>query len=109
MTVRSGQPFTLRDLFDRFSLIASSRSSGVWIVTAGLVSIAGGILLRCSEFGPYCRTSPGAAQFICATGPNGSAAFAQIAGRIPRMRALMNWASAGMHRYPTASGAGGRA
>ena len=32
--------------------LASSRSSGVWIVTAGLVSIAGGILLRCSEFGP---------------------------------------------------------
>jgi hypothetical protein len=49
------------------------------------------------------------AVFICATGPNGSAAFAQIAGRIPRMRALMNWASAGMHRYPTASCAGGRA
>ena len=47
MIVRSGQPFTLRDLFDRFGLI-----SGVWIVTAGLVSIAGGILLRCSEFGP---------------------------------------------------------
>jgi hypothetical protein len=106
MIVRSGQPFTLRDLFDRFSLISIQRRVDRYCRP---VSIAGGILLRCLEFGPYCRTSPGAAQFICATGPNGSAAFAQIAGRIPRMRALMNWASAGTHRYPTASGAGGRA
>jgi hypothetical protein len=106
MIVRSGHPFTLRDLFDRFGLISIQRRVGRYcrprlnprrhtFAALGVWSLV--------------SASPGAAPFVSATGANGSTAFAQSAGRIPRMRALMNWASAGTHRYPTASGAGGRA
>jgi len=49
------------------------------------------------------------AQFVSATGANGSTAFAQNAGRIPRMRALMSAVPAGMPRSAAAGAADGKA
>lgn len=67
------------------------------------------ICSRRSEIGRQGRTSLGAAQLSQATDRSGSAASAEIAGRIPRMRFLMSAAPAGMPRYAGAGAADGRA
>ena len=106
MIVRSGQPGTLRDIFDRFGLVSIQRR--VRRYCRPYLKRRKHTLQR-SEFGPFCQISPGATKFFCTTDPSSLVVFARIAGRIPRMSALMSWASAGAHRYLTAGSAGVRA
>ena len=80
----------------RSLLPASSQSPAAYFCGArSLVLSVGPRRTQCSSSARLSRTVP--------------PLLPQIAGRRPRMRALMNWASAGTHRYPTASGAGGKA
>ena len=106
MIVRSGQPVTLRDIFDRFGLVSIQRrvrrycrpylkrpkhtfaTLGVWSFLSDLA---------------------GRDEVLLYDGPEQSRRFARIAGRIPRMSALMSWASPGAHRYLTAGSAAVRA
>jgi hypothetical protein len=106
MIVRSGQPGTLRDIFDRFGFVSIQRrvrrycrpylkrrkhtfaTLGVWSFLSDLA---------------------GRNEVLLYEDPSSLVVFARIAGRIPRMSALMSWASAGTHRYPTAGSAGVRA
>src|SRR5215469_5110989 len=106
MIVRSGQPVTLRDIFDRFGLVSIQRrvrrycrpylkrrmhtfaTLGVWSFLSDLA---------------------GRNEVLLSDRPEQFRRFVRIARRIPRMSALMSWASAGTHRYLTAGSAGVRA
>jgi len=83
-----------------------TRRSGEAVVLAAYRSTSGNACLQRFEFGRQRRASLGAAKFFFMTDPGAFVAFAQIAKRIPGMRALMNSAPAGTRKYPVAGNVG---
>jgi hypothetical protein len=89
--------------------LALTGRSSEGVVLAEYLSTYGSACLQRLVFGRQSRTSRGAAKFFFTTNPSASAAFAQIAKRIPGTRALMNSAPAGMPKYLVAANAGTKA
>jgi hypothetical protein len=106
MIVRSSQPVTLRDIFDRFAL----------------VSIQGSVRRYCRPYlkrrthtfatrgvWSFLSDLAGHNEVLLYDGPKLFRRFCLDCRGIPRTSALMSWASGGTHRYLTAGSAGVRA
>jgi hypothetical protein len=106
MIARPALPFALRHILDRVCLASAPQPGGP----------IGGIRLDrlrglFAALGDWSSVSDPVwrAKLFPATDPSGSAASAQIARRIPRMRASMRSAPAGTPRYAAAATADGKA